>query len=75
MEEDFERDRIKRAVASITRTLGAPPQGWYCRTAPSVNTRRPVRMHRGPTTAMRILPECARRHLDRHCGGTCIVDG
>lgn len=32
MEEDEERARIKRAVDSITRTLGAPPQGWYVTT-------------------------------------------
>jgi len=35
-----ERDHIQRAVASLTRTMGERPVGWYCRYAPSVNTRR-----------------------------------
>ena len=35
-----ERDHIQRAVASLTRTMGERPLGWYCRYAPSVNTRR-----------------------------------
>lgn len=34
-----ERDRIRLAVASIRATTGARPYGWYCRTAPSENTR------------------------------------
>ena len=38
--EEQERDHIRRAVASLTETLGARPLGWYCRTGPSVNTRR-----------------------------------
>jgi len=40
--EAEERDHIARAVASITRTTGARPLGWYCRHGPSVNTRRLV---------------------------------
>ncbi|MEX2648902.1 MAG: allantoinase PuuE [Alphaproteobacteria bacterium] len=40
--EDEEREHIRRAVASLTRTVGERPQGWYCRTGPSVNTRRLV---------------------------------
>lgn len=40
--EDEERDHIRRAVASLERTVGARPLGWYCRTGPSVNTRRLV---------------------------------
>jgi putative urate catabolism protein len=40
LSEDEERERIRRAVASLTRTLGHRPLGWYCRTGPSVNTRR-----------------------------------
>jgi putative urate catabolism protein len=35
-----ERRQIAEAVASITRTVGERPAGWYCRYAPSVNTRR-----------------------------------
>jgi len=34
-----EREHIKRAVASFTRTIGERPLGWYCRYGPSVNTR------------------------------------
>jgi allantoinase len=40
MAEDFERDRIARAVASLQATMGERPLGWYCRSGPSVNTRR-----------------------------------
>jgi len=40
MSEDEEREQIRRAVASITQTTGARPVGYYCRYAPSVNTRR-----------------------------------
>ena len=38
--EAEERDHIQRAVASLTKTTGERPLGWYCRYAPSVNTRR-----------------------------------
>ncbi len=38
--EDEERDHIARAVASLKKTVGERPLGWYCRYAPSVNTRR-----------------------------------
>lgn len=40
MDEEVERERIVKAIASLRATLGSPPSGWYCRTAPSVNTRR-----------------------------------
>jgi peptidoglycan/xylan/chitin deacetylase (PgdA/CDA1 family) len=39
MTREQERERIALAVASIERTTGTRPRGWYCRTAPSVNTR------------------------------------
>ena len=39
MEREQERERIRLAVASIQETTGRRPQGWYCRTAPSVHTR------------------------------------
>ncbi len=45
--EAEERDRIARAVLSLTRTLGRPPEGWYCRYAPSTNTRRLLVEHGG----------------------------
>jgi putative urate catabolism protein len=38
--EAEERDHIARAVASLARTMGARPLGWYCRTGASSNTRR-----------------------------------
>src|SRR5665213_3361765 len=41
MTRDEEREAIKRAVASIKRTVGERPLGWYCREM-SVNTRELV---------------------------------
>ena len=38
--EQEERAHIVRALASIESTIGQRPLGWYCRTGPSVNTRR-----------------------------------
>jgi putative urate catabolism protein len=38
--EGEEREHIRRAVESLARTVGERPLGWYCRSAPSVNTRR-----------------------------------
>ena len=40
--EEEEREHIRRAVASLERTVGHRPDGWYCRYGPSVNTRRLV---------------------------------
>ncbi len=40
LDEDQERSRIQDAIASIKRTIGQRPLGWYCRYGPSVNTRR-----------------------------------
>ncbi len=40
MDEAQERDHIRRAVASIEKTMGARPLGWYCRFGPGENTRR-----------------------------------
>ena len=40
LSEEEERGRIARAVASIKRTIGRRPLGWYCRFRPSENTRR-----------------------------------
>lgn len=36
---DEERERIELAVASIRKTTGSRPLGWYCRTSPSIHTR------------------------------------
>jgi len=40
LSEAEEREHIKRAIESLTRTVGTRPLGWYCRYGPSVNTRR-----------------------------------
>ena len=45
--EDEERQHIRMAVASLERSLGTRPLGWYCRYAPSINTRRLVVEHGG----------------------------
>lgn len=42
LSEEEERDHIRRAIASIERTTGERPLGWYCRHGPSENTRRLV---------------------------------
>ena len=42
MDRDSEREAIKQAVESITRTTGERPLGWYTRYGPSVNTRELV---------------------------------
>ena len=45
--EAEEREHIARAVASLEKTVGQKPAGWYCRYGPSVNTRRLVVEHGG----------------------------
>jgi len=40
LDEAEERRQIKQAVELIRQTTGKPTQGWYCRYAPSENTRR-----------------------------------
>ena len=40
LEEAQERELIRKTVASFVNTVGRRPYGWYCRYAPSVNTRR-----------------------------------
>jgi allantoinase len=40
LSEQQERERIARAIASIEKTTGSRPLGWYCRFGPSENTRR-----------------------------------
>ncbi|WP_244928070.1 hypothetical protein [Nocardioides sp. W7] len=47
MTEDEERASIAAAVSSLTASWGAPPSGWYCRYAPSANTRRLLVEHGG----------------------------
>ncbi|MBP0491392.1 polysaccharide deacetylase family protein [Pararoseomonas indoligenes] len=42
LSEEEEREHIRRAVASLEKTVGHRPDGWYCRYGPSVNTRRLV---------------------------------
>ena len=38
--ENEEREHIRLAIDSLTNMFGERPLGWYCRTGPSVNTRR-----------------------------------
>ena len=38
--DEEEREHIARAVASLERSVGTRPLGWYCRYGPSLNTRR-----------------------------------
>ena len=45
--EDEERRQIAAAVDLISRTTGKSPAGWYCRYAPSENTRRLLVEHGG----------------------------
>jgi allantoinase len=40
LSEAEEREQIGRAVQSLKTSLGERPFGWYCRHAPSLNTRR-----------------------------------
>ena len=40
LSEAEEREHIRMAVASLKASVGERPLGWYCRYAPSVNTRR-----------------------------------
>jgi allantoinase len=40
LDETEERAQIRRAVASLQKTVGERPLGWYCRYGPSLNTRR-----------------------------------
>ena len=47
MSENEERDHIRKAVASLEKSTGQRPQGWYCRYGPSTNTRRLLSEHGG----------------------------
>lgn len=40
LDEAEERKHIQKAVASLKKLTGDRPLGWYCRYAPSLNTRR-----------------------------------
>lgn len=40
MSESQERERIRLAIESLKKTTGERPLGWYCRTAPGINTRK-----------------------------------
>ena len=42
MDRNAEREAIRKAVESITRTTGERPLGWYTRYGPSLNTRELV---------------------------------
>ena len=40
LEEEEEREHIRKAIASLQQSVETRPLGWYCRYGPSVNTRR-----------------------------------
>lgn len=40
LSEEEEREHIRLAIDSLTKTIGRRPLGWYCRYGPSPNTRR-----------------------------------
>ncbi|MEL6581990.1 MAG: allantoinase PuuE [Cyanobacteria bacterium J06621_12] len=40
LDEAEEREHIQKAIASLKKLTGDRPLGWYCRYAPSLNTRR-----------------------------------
>ena len=42
MDRDSEREAIRQAVESMTKTTGQRPTGWYTRYGPSLNTRELV---------------------------------
>jgi allantoinase len=42
LSEEQEREHIRLAIASLRKSVGERPLGWYCRYGPSVNTRRLV---------------------------------
>ncbi|MFJ9450601.1 MULTISPECIES: allantoinase PuuE [unclassified Herbaspirillum] len=42
-----EAEEIRAAYDSITRSIGTPPLGWYCRYAPTLDTRRLLAEHGG----------------------------
>jgi allantoinase len=47
MDRDTERHAIHSAFDSLTRLTGIPPVGWYCRYAPTQNTRELLVEHGG----------------------------
>ncbi len=49
LDEQTEREEIARAFDSIRRLVGRAPEGWYCRYAPSLATRRLLVEHGGFT--------------------------
>ena len=42
LDQDAERQAIEKTVASLTRTTGQRPLGWFTRYGPSINTRQLV---------------------------------
>jgi peptidoglycan/xylan/chitin deacetylase (PgdA/CDA1 family) len=47
LDEATEREHIARAYDTVRRLVGRAPDGWYCRYAPSPNTRRLLVAHGG----------------------------
>ena len=49
LDEATERDEIARAFDDLSRLIGRAPEGWYCRYAPSIATRKLLVEHGGFT--------------------------
>jgi len=49
LDEETERREIEQAFDTVERLTGRAPEGWYCRYAPSMNTRRLLVEHGGFT--------------------------
>jgi allantoinase len=47
LDEEEERREIAQAYETVERLIGRAPEGWYCRYAPSVHTRRLLVEHGG----------------------------
>jgi len=47
LDEEAERAEIASAFDTVERLVGRTPEGWYCRYAPSTNTRRLLVEHGG----------------------------
>ena len=47
LDEATEREEIAQGYDAIQRLMGRPPEGWYCRYAPSTATRRLLVEHGG----------------------------
>jgi peptidoglycan/xylan/chitin deacetylase (PgdA/CDA1 family) len=47
LSKEEEREQIRKAISSIELMMGERPLGWYCRTSPSLHTRKLLIEHGG----------------------------